>query len=83
MRDQYFNAETGLHQNWNRDYAPGIGRYIQADPIGLAEIECLPVCLWESNGLHGYRGEIWHPWFSWGSWSESFVSSYWRYDTRS
>lgn len=27
--------ETGLHQNWNRDYAPGIGRYIQADPIGL------------------------------------------------
>ena len=31
---QYFDAETGLHQNWNRDYAPGIGRYIQADPLG-------------------------------------------------
>ena len=33
---QYFDAETGLHQNWNWDYAPGIGRYVQADPIGLA-----------------------------------------------
>ena len=32
---QYFDAETGLHQNWNRDYAPGIGRYIQADPLGI------------------------------------------------
>ena len=30
---QYFDAETGLHQNWNRDYAPGIGRYVQADPL--------------------------------------------------
>ena len=33
---QYFDAETRLHQNWNRDYAPGIGRSIQTDPIGLA-----------------------------------------------
>ena len=33
---QYFDAGTGLHQNWNRDCAPGIGRSIQADPIGLA-----------------------------------------------
>ena len=32
---QYFDAETGLHQNWNRDYAPGIGRYVQADPLGI------------------------------------------------
>ena len=36
LPDQYFDAETGLHQNWNRDYAPGIGRYVQADSIGLA-----------------------------------------------
>jgi RHS repeat-associated protein len=33
---QYFQAETGLNQNVNRDYDPlGGGRYIEADPIGL------------------------------------------------
>ena len=33
---QYFDAETGLHQNYFRDYDPKTGRYIQADPVGLA-----------------------------------------------
>jgi RHS repeat-associated protein len=33
---QYFDSETGLHQNYFRDYDPKTGRYIQADPIGLA-----------------------------------------------
>ena len=32
---QYFDAETGLHQNSFRDYSPEIGRYITSDPIGL------------------------------------------------
>ncbi len=32
---QYLDTESGLHQNWFRDYAPMTARYHQADPIGL------------------------------------------------
>jgi len=32
---QYYDAETGLFQNWHRDYSALLGRYIQSDPIGL------------------------------------------------
>ena len=31
---QYFDAETGTHYNYFRDYDPAIGKYKQADPIG-------------------------------------------------
>lgn len=33
---QYYDKETELHYNYFRDYNPKTGRYVQADPIGLA-----------------------------------------------
>jgi RHS repeat-associated protein len=33
---QYFDAETGHHYNYFRDYEPLMGRYVQSDPIGLS-----------------------------------------------
>jgi RHS repeat-associated protein len=32
---QHYDAESGLHQNWMRDYTAGYGRYAESDPIGL------------------------------------------------
>lgn len=32
---QFYDSETGLNYNYFRDYDPGIGRYVESDPIGL------------------------------------------------
>jgi RHS repeat-associated protein len=32
---QYFDAETGSHYNYFRDYRVETGRYVQSDPIGI------------------------------------------------
>lgn len=33
---QRYDAASGLHYNYLRDYDPSVGRYTQSDPIGLA-----------------------------------------------
>jgi RHS repeat-associated protein len=45
---QYFDAETGLHQNGFRDYSPPRGGYIEADPVGIG---------YGFNHLYNYVGQ--------------------------
>jgi RHS repeat-associated protein len=44
---QWFQAESGLHQNWMRDYDPTTGRYLEADPLGLVD----------GASVYGYAGQ--------------------------
>jgi RHS repeat-associated protein len=34
---QYYDAETGLHDNLHRTYNPNTGRYLQPDPLGYPD----------------------------------------------
>jgi len=57
---QYHDAESGLNYNYFRDYNPAIGRYVEADPIGLdgginpfVYVQNSPVNLVDPFGLGG------------------------------
>ncbi|UUY07316.1 DUF4329 domain-containing protein [Pseudomonas sp. J452] len=56
---QYFDAETGLYQNYFRDYDPALGRYVQSDPIGLrgginyyVYVNSAPLFSFDPDGLY-------------------------------
>jgi RHS repeat-associated protein len=56
---QYKDKETGLYQNWHRDYDPKLGRYVQSDPLGLRDgantyvyVHCTPVSATDRTGLY-------------------------------
>jgi RHS repeat-associated protein len=62
---QRYDAETGLHYNYFRDYDPSTGRYGESDPIGLkgglntyAYVNGQPIKLVDPRGLFAGDG---HP----------------------
>jgi len=64
---QLFDAESGFHYNYFRDYDPSTGRYIQFDPIGLeggvntfAYVGGNPLRLYDRFGLDT-EVVIWNP----------------------
>src|SRR5690606_32323368 len=59
---QQYDAETGTHHNFFRDYDPATGRYLESDPIGLwggpstyAYVEANPLSFSDPEGrnIHG------------------------------
>ena len=59
---QYYDAETGTHYNYMRDYDPSVGRYSESDPMGIwgglntyAYVENDPLDLFDPRGenIHG------------------------------
>ena len=62
---QYYDQESGLHQNYFRDYDPRVGRYVEADPIGLrgglnpyAYVNGNPLRFVDPTGLVKWSGNV-------------------------
>jgi len=63
---QQFDATTGLHYNYFRDYEPNLGRFVQSDPIGLeagvatyAYVDSDPVAAFDPDGERKIRRPKW------------------------
>ncbi|HET9644259.1 MAG TPA: RHS repeat-associated core domain-containing protein, partial [Burkholderiaceae bacterium] len=66
---QYYDVESGLSYNYNRDYDSKLGRYIQSDPIGLrggvstyGYVAQDPLALIDETGLDAWNRD---PGFRW------------------
>ena len=59
---QYFDAETGLHYNWHRYYAPELGRYLQPDSLQSPVLDPLfltyPMNPPRLGEIHEYRAKM-------------------------
>jgi RHS repeat-associated protein len=69
---QYFDAGTGKHYNYFRDYDASIGRYLESDPIGLpgglntfAYVYSQPLLLIDRDGLRAGRAFDPDPEYRW------------------
>ena len=63
---QYYDQETRLHYNYHRYYDPRTGRYLRADPIGLAgginlywHVQNNPINFIDPFGLKEFEMRIW------------------------
>src|SRR3970040_2182403 len=63
LAGQRYDAETGLHYNYFRDYDPSLGRYGESDPVGLhgglntyLYVRAAPLSLIDPKGLQFIGG---------------------------
>ena len=62
---QYYDAETGLNYNMNRDYDPAVGRYIEPDAFGQSDdvdlytyVSNQPTLLVDPEGLFAVKSGV-------------------------